>query len=640
MSSLGDVGAFCTGRVVSMGAAAQLSDFGKAVLGHPCVEHTGPLLRIMTWGDYSARGRYISKAWKICDCSLASKFAKYRGDGGTIRANSSSGSGAGVRMASADRFDQDLAEAEASAPDGSNSSTVAVPTVGSSSSAQLLGQFSNLVAEVASFTANTVGAAAAARPFNGRPNPGQNMLAGVASLADTVAGMASDSKSVVDVAQRVMSVVTPKGSTSKVYPTPMVMTQWLTGLVFNSPLVDITPSESTLSKLQALLPGLPRSTPSLLVYNISTPYFTTPKTVGGNSQNLEVLRDMRVFVIPDETTDRVANVLPGNATSLPFVLSPSKASPKLDSVQTSKLVLSDVTMNLLKQTLNQMLPSVPGLPVDGLDVMEIASQPLMSVNVSFPLIDSLTSVADKVKGMAPRGLGVHMPKLPGSSTKQAVPSYGVSSRMRMPYNASAVAKNDSLAAKVTAASVEAVVKGHQEGRKRAAGNGKIAAAPSGIVPAAGSPLSKVPAPATSSQQGAAPAPAALNTHPAVPGAAAPAMSMSNPPVKLIKTEPVSMKIMPAPTAATANVPAPAQTPKATMPSPPANPHRQSGSPTPPTAVAAAADLSAAADISAVVAAALKSADMKLSSTGSNESDATTAAARQALLKQIYAALGQ
>jgi len=99
----------------------------------------------------------------------------------------------------------------------------------------------------------------------------------------------------------------------------------------------------------ALLPGLPGSTPSLLVYNLSTPYFTTPKTVGGSSQNLEVLRDMRVFVIPDQTTDRVADVLPSNATSLPFVLSPSKAPRKLDAVKTSKLVLPDVTMNLLEQ---------------------------------------------------------------------------------------------------------------------------------------------------------------------------------------------------------------------------------------------------------------------------------------------------
>eukprot|EP00775_Hariotina_reticulata_P006800 gene6800-7016_t len=393
MSSLGDVGSFCTGRVVAMGAAALLSDFGKAVLGHPCIEHTGPLLRIMTWGDYTARGRYISKAWKICDCNEARKFARFNSvDGGALRGNSSR-----VRMASADNFEEAETDYETFPADGSDSKMAGVPAAGSSSTAQLLGQFSNLIAEVAAFTAGTatLGAAAAA-PFAGMTGPGQNMLAGVATFAETVAGMASDSKSVVDVAQRVMSLVSPKGSSSTVFPMPMVMTQWLTGLVLNSPLVEVIPSDATLFKLQALLPGLPGSTPSLLVYNISTPYFTTPKTVGGSSQNLEVLRDMRVFVIPDETTDRVATVLPSNATSLPFVLSPSKTPRKNDAVKTSKLLLSDVTMNLLKQAITQLVPSIPGMPaVDGMDVMEISSQPLMSVNVSFPLIDSLTSVVDK-----------------------------------------------------------------------------------------------------------------------------------------------------------------------------------------------------------------------------------------------------
>ncbi|KAF8063666.1 Prx [Scenedesmus sp. PABB004] len=62
------VGGFCTGRVVPMGAAAKLHPSGKAFVGHPCLEHKGPVLDIMPLGDYTARGTYIAKAWKVCDC--------------------------------------------------------------------------------------------------------------------------------------------------------------------------------------------------------------------------------------------------------------------------------------------------------------------------------------------------------------------------------------------------------------------------------------------------------------------------------------------------------------------------------------------------------------------------------------------
>jgi len=225
---------------------------------------------------------------------------------------------------------------------------------------------------------------------------------------------------------------------------------------------------------------------------------------------------------------------------------------------------------------------MPGLPVDGVDVMEISSQPLMSVNVSFPLIDSLTSVVDKVKGIATMGLGGQMPKLSGSP-KQAAPSYGVSSRMRMAGNSSVVAKNDSHPVTVAAASGDALLESQQDGRSAQQVTGKAAAAsPGGVLPGAGAQLSKVSAAATGSKQaGVTAAATASNTQTAAPpAAAAPAMPKANPPMKLIKTEPVSMKIMPAPTTATASIPPPAQTPKAATPAPAAVPQQQSGSPNP------------------------------------------------------------
>jgi hypothetical protein len=62
------VGGFCTGKVVAMGTAAKLHQSGKAMLGHPCIEHKGTMLDLMPIADYNAKGVYVAKAWKACDC--------------------------------------------------------------------------------------------------------------------------------------------------------------------------------------------------------------------------------------------------------------------------------------------------------------------------------------------------------------------------------------------------------------------------------------------------------------------------------------------------------------------------------------------------------------------------------------------
>jgi hypothetical protein len=59
---------FCTGRVTATSSSAKLHPSGKVFLGHPCIEHKGPMLNLMPLADYSARGIYAAKAWKVCDC--------------------------------------------------------------------------------------------------------------------------------------------------------------------------------------------------------------------------------------------------------------------------------------------------------------------------------------------------------------------------------------------------------------------------------------------------------------------------------------------------------------------------------------------------------------------------------------------
>jgi hypothetical protein len=41
------VGGYCTGTIVAVGAASTLHPTGKALLGYPCVEHTGPVLDML-----------------------------------------------------------------------------------------------------------------------------------------------------------------------------------------------------------------------------------------------------------------------------------------------------------------------------------------------------------------------------------------------------------------------------------------------------------------------------------------------------------------------------------------------------------------------------------------------------------------
>jgi hypothetical protein len=69
-SGLMGVGGFCTGKVVSMGAAAMLHPQGKQWLGYPCVEHksSGLGLRAGMLGEMTSAEDMVAKSWKVCDC--------------------------------------------------------------------------------------------------------------------------------------------------------------------------------------------------------------------------------------------------------------------------------------------------------------------------------------------------------------------------------------------------------------------------------------------------------------------------------------------------------------------------------------------------------------------------------------------
>lgn len=69
-SGLMGVGGFCTGKVVSMGAAAMLHPQGKQWLGYPCVEHKSSSLglRAGMLGEMTSAEDMVAKAWKVCDC--------------------------------------------------------------------------------------------------------------------------------------------------------------------------------------------------------------------------------------------------------------------------------------------------------------------------------------------------------------------------------------------------------------------------------------------------------------------------------------------------------------------------------------------------------------------------------------------
>lgn len=87
------IGGFCTGRVVAMGTTAKLHPSGMAFLGYPCMESKGLITDMVpVIGDYTAKGTYVAKAWKVCDCingfGLANNSVAFRTHkGGSVTFN-------------------------------------------------------------------------------------------------------------------------------------------------------------------------------------------------------------------------------------------------------------------------------------------------------------------------------------------------------------------------------------------------------------------------------------------------------------------------------------------------------------------------------------------------------------------------
>eukprot|EP00775_Hariotina_reticulata_P008256 gene8256-8444_t len=96
------IGGFCTGRVAAVEKTARLHPVGRAFLGYPCIEHKGPVVNMIPIGDRTARGTYVSKAWKVCDCindpdvadssviSGTSKWTGAEGDSSTLELSKAS----------------------------------------------------------------------------------------------------------------------------------------------------------------------------------------------------------------------------------------------------------------------------------------------------------------------------------------------------------------------------------------------------------------------------------------------------------------------------------------------------------------------------------------------------------------------
>lgn len=41
------LGGYCTGKIMAINAASTLHPTGQALLGYPCIEHTGPVLDLL-----------------------------------------------------------------------------------------------------------------------------------------------------------------------------------------------------------------------------------------------------------------------------------------------------------------------------------------------------------------------------------------------------------------------------------------------------------------------------------------------------------------------------------------------------------------------------------------------------------------
>lgn len=129
---------------------------------------------------------------------------------------------------------------------------------------------------------------------------------------------------------------------------PDVLAQWVAGLLRAKPLPKVGVSVQTLDKLRSLLPDL-RNAPSLIMVNISSPYFRKP------TQADNVTADLPVHVIPDHMISNVSQLLP-DLTSLPSLLVPAGLP---NNITLPVLTLPAVTLPSLQLQLSHFLTTLP-----------------------------------------------------------------------------------------------------------------------------------------------------------------------------------------------------------------------------------------------------------------------------------------
>jgi len=300
------IGGFCTGYVVPMAKEGKLHPAGKVWVGHPCIEHKGPLLALLPAvkhfkdGDYNSNGTYVSKAWKVCDCI----------NGPGLKPGS-------IAVDLPDALEEKL-----------------------NFTAQIISSFLETKAEkmrlspvVEKITEVVDGITEALSMFElSLSLPMKDKF----PLKQLLPSIEINATEVPAMQQPVMGMDMPD-----------VLAQWATAFATKAPLKKYIISQSKLNALRAFVPGF--EVPSILVANVSSPLMK-------NSIDL----DMPVFTIPDDSLSSVSMLLP-NITSLPLMCVPKAmgASLLFNKTGFGGLDVHNFTIPSLERVVERLLSIFP-----------------------------------------------------------------------------------------------------------------------------------------------------------------------------------------------------------------------------------------------------------------------------------------
>uniref|UniRef100_A0A383V8S0 Jacalin-type lectin domain-containing protein n=1 Tax=Tetradesmus obliquus TaxID=3088 RepID=A0A383V8S0_TETOB len=426
------LGGYCTGKIVAINAASTLHPTGQALLGYPCIEHTGPVLDLLPVISNTQKGMYMSKAWKACNCNaglpkvaglnvsldMALPFISQIPDKTTTLLTNLFKVGA-ANASSVDAIAQWVAASAAKMPlpklainatslgalkmfiPGFHVPAIMVPNI----SFPLFKAPADLKLPVFKLPDAAMAQVSKLLPLSTLASlviP-DNITVIVPDLAAmlpdldipkvTLVGLFDMAETFVDKLPDLPSI---NLANIQKYNMSDVVVEWVGAVRSTAKLPIMTVGDVKLNALKALIPGLVH--PSIIIPNISFPLFSKPATL-----------NVPVFKIPSGTVASVALLLPG-LKSLPTILTKSGVALPvnlpgltLPAVSISGLLQLANSMGLQAAQASASASSTAVATIDSMGLKDVVAQWLAAHDLGLPLPKMIISnmTANAIKALIP-----------------------------------------------------------------------------------------------------------------------------------------------------------------------------------------------------------------------------------------------